>query len=39
MARYTGQKKHAAAERLHALLAEFGLKTMLHTRFTGLVDN
>jgi hypothetical protein len=39
IARYTGQKKHAAAERLRALLAEFGLMSLLHTRFTGLIDN
>jgi hypothetical protein len=39
IARYTGQKKHAAAERLRALLAEFGLMSLLHTRFTALVDN
>jgi hypothetical protein len=39
MARYTGQKKRAAGQRLHALLAEFGLRELLHTRFTELPDN
>jgi len=39
LARYTGQKKRAAAQRLHALLAEFGLMELLHTRFTSLPDN
>jgi hypothetical protein len=39
IARYTGQKKRAAAERLRALLQEFGLTSLLHTRFTGLPDN
>ena len=39
IARYTGQKKRAAAQRLRALLAEFGLTDLLHTRFTGLPDN
>lgn len=33
IARYTGQKNHAAAERLHALLQEFGLTELLQTRF------
>ena len=39
IARYTGQKKRAAAERLRALLDEFGLNDLLHTRFTSLSDN
>ena len=39
IARYTGQKKRAAAERLRALLVEFGLTELLHTRFTLLPDN
>ena len=39
MARYTGQKKRAAAQRLHALVTEFGLCELLHTRFTALPDN
>ena len=33
IARRTGQPKAGAAERLHALLAEFGLETLLETRF------
>jgi hypothetical protein len=33
IARYTGQKKRAAAERLQAILAEFGLTALLATRF------
>jgi hypothetical protein len=33
IARYTGQKKHSAAERLHAILAEFGLEATLGARF------
>ncbi len=39
IARYTGQKKRAAAQRLCALLVEFGLSDLLHTRFTSLPDN
>lgn len=39
IARYNGQKKRASAERLRALLAEFGLSDLLHTRFTSLIDN
>nr|WP_319563887.1 SAM-dependent methyltransferase [uncultured Rhodoferax sp.] len=39
LARYTGQKKRSAAQRLRALLEEFGLKELLHTRFTHLPDN
>jgi len=39
LARYTGQKKRAAAQRLRALLAEFGLLPLLDTRFTLPVDN
>jgi len=39
IARYNGQKKRASAERLQALLAEFGLTDLLHTRFTSLIDN
>jgi hypothetical protein len=39
IARYTGHKKRAAAERLSALLGEFGLNDLLHTRFTSLPDN
>lgn len=33
IARYTGQKKRAAAQRLQALLQEFGLTSLLDTRF------
>lgn len=39
IARYTGQKKRASAERLRALLTEFGLLSLLHTRFTSLSEN
>ncbi|MBP6006828.1 MAG: SAM-dependent methyltransferase [Rhodoferax sp.] len=39
IARYTGHKKRAAAQRLRALLNEFGLNDLLHTRFTSLSDN
>ena len=38
IARHTGQKKRAAAERLRALLAEFGLQGLLATRFTSLPE-
>lgn len=33
IARYTGQKKRAAAQRLRALLQEFGLTSLLDSRF------
>ncbi len=33
MARYIGQKKRSAAQRLRALLAEFGLEALLESRF------
>jgi len=33
LARYTGQKKRSAAERLQALLAEFGLETLQASRY------
>ncbi len=39
IARLTGHKKAAAAQRLRALLDEFGLADLLHTRFTALPDN
>ena len=39
IARYTGQPKRAAAQRLQALLAEFGLTTLRDTRFALPVDN
>lgn len=33
LARYTGQHKRAAAQRLQAILGEFGLESLLSTRF------
>jgi len=39
VARYTGRPKLAAAQRLGDLLREFGLTSLLHTRFTRLADN
>lgn len=33
LARYTGQRKRSAAERLHAILEEFGLQALAATRF------
>ncbi|MDP1530754.1 class I SAM-dependent methyltransferase [Rhodoferax sp.] len=39
IARHTGHKKVASAQRLRALLDEFGLTDLLHTRFTALPDN
>ena len=39
LARYTGHKKRAAAQRLKALLQEFGLEALLDTRFTLPADN
>ena len=39
LARFTGQYKKAAAQRLVAILEEFGLESLLNTRFTGLKDN
>ncbi len=39
MARHTGHKKAASAQRLRALLEEFGLNELLHTRFTALPEN
>ncbi len=39
IARYTGQRKAAAAQRLHALLAEFGLLSLVTLRFPALADN
>jgi hypothetical protein len=39
IARHTGQRKRAAAERLRALLQEFGLSALLNTRFTLPADN
>jgi hypothetical protein len=39
IARYTGQKKRAAAQRLRDLLQEFGLGSLLDTRFTLPIEN
>jgi len=39
LARYTGHKKRAAADRLRAVLQEFGLLALLDTRFTLPSDN
>jgi hypothetical protein len=36
LAKYTGQKKRSAAERLQALLKEFGLEAMLKHRYPAL---
>ena len=36
LAKYTGQKKRSAAERLQALLQEFGLETLLMHRYPAL---
>ncbi len=33
IARHTGHKKRSAAERLHALLAQFGLQSLAATRY------
>jgi hypothetical protein len=39
LARFTGQKKRASAQRLVAILREFGIESLLDTRFTQLKDN
>ena len=39
LARYNGHKKRAAAQRLKALLQEFGLEALLDNRFTLPADN
>ena len=39
LAKYTGRPKRDAADRLRALLQEFGLSALLHTRFTLPHDN
>jgi hypothetical protein len=39
LARYTGHRKQASAERLKAILTEFGLTALLDTRFTLHGDN
>jgi hypothetical protein len=38
IAKYTGQKKRSAAERLRAILEQFGIESLLETRFK-LPDN
>jgi hypothetical protein len=38
LARWTGQRKRTAAERLRAILAEFGLSALEQRRFPGLAD-
>jgi len=39
LARYTGQRKRAAGQRLREILHEFGLEALLDTRFTLPTDN
>jgi hypothetical protein len=39
LARYTGQYKRAAGNRLRELLSEFGLNDLSNTRFTLPKDN
>ena len=39
LARYTGQRKRSSAQRLRAILEQFGLNDLLDTRFTLPVDN
>jgi hypothetical protein len=39
LARHTGQRKRASAQRLVAILREFGLEALLDTRFTLIKDN
>jgi hypothetical protein len=39
LARYTGQKKRAAAQRMQEIGEQFGLKALLDMRFTCQVDN
>ena len=39
LARYTGQHKRSSAQRLVAILQEFGISSLLDTRFTHLKDN
>lgn len=38
LARWTGQRKRSAAERLRAILAEFGIEALLQTRFPLLLQ-
>jgi hypothetical protein len=39
LARYTGQRKRGSAQRMVSILKEFGLLSLLDTRFTHLADN
>ena len=39
LARYTGQRKRAAAQRMHEIGEQFGLKALMDTRFTWRADN
>jgi hypothetical protein len=39
LARYTGQKKHSAAQRIQEIGAQFGLKALVDTRFTWRAEN
>jgi hypothetical protein len=39
IARYTGQRKASAAQRLQTMLAEFGLSSLAAVRFSALADN
>jgi len=39
LARFTGHRKRRSAEKLQAILQEFGIESLLDTRFTRLKDN
>jgi hypothetical protein len=39
LARYTGQRKRSSSQRLQSILQEFGILSLLDTRFTRLQDN
>ncbi len=39
LARYTGQKKHASAQRIQEIGTQFGLKALVDTRFTWRAEN
>jgi len=39
LARYTGHRKHAAAQRLVQILEAFGIEDLLDTRFTWINHN
>ena len=39
LARYTGQKKKSAADRLKALVMEFGLESVARTRFSKVFES